>query len=958
MKTIYKAIFIFSVALFAQNVTAQKATISGTVTDSQSPLPGATIILSNNQKATTDFSGYFTIQDVRSGSLELQIAYIGYETKNIKVEVKDNQRVSLGIIRLETNSKELSEVVVSGMSQRNSEARALNMQKKSMSIVNVIAADGIGKLPDRNAAETVQRMPGVSIERDQGEGRFVSVRGLPPFWSSTTINGNRIPTAEEETTSRATAFDFFPSDLIAYVEATKALTPDMDGDAIGGSVNFTTQTAPTKRTIKASIFSGYNQKSDKGIYSGSLTIGDKSKNGKFGYIINGTYWDRNWATDNYEARRNGDQGVYRLELRDYTGIRKTTGLNAAMEFNPSSRDKIFLKATYGGLSDTETHYKHRIRFDKFNSTTNALTVEQQDIHNELMTQFLGLDLGGKHQLANGTLDWSLASYRNRFKYGNIPNAEDNSYFLIQFNQTGVGVKPEYLNTVPVASGGAGGPRAYWAADGGKLDPNNPKSIFDFYSDPNFKTDPTKMKFSTLELYKISIVERDNIIAAVNYEHNFNESLKMKFGAKLTDKDRIATFRDEYYNWTGSPTPFLSNYGSDLINQPGGTDYMRRETGTNIGNTFGPVLSGNGMNNLYNSAQGSLVLNPTDSQIPELGKGLGRNFNVGETTSSGYAMATYSISDKWTVLGGVRVTNTITQVTGKTVENNVVVDAENTKTYTSVLPMLHVKYTPIENLNLRFATTRTFARPNFGDISPAGSLNTIDGEYAGGNPNLNPTYSWNFDLLGEYFLDEVGVINAGVFYKSITDPIFDDTYQGTINGIPNIEISSPTNGGNAWIGGVEFGITKRFSFLPGFLKYFGTQINATFMNSEMTLGENTNNPNGRKVSTPYQAKELYNLQLFYETGKLNVRAAFNHKGAYAISFDANAKNTDMNDIYYGKYNSLDFSASYKVGTHFTIFSDVNNVLNEPLMYHFGETPNRPKQVEYYGAKFNLGLKYNL
>jgi len=113
-----------------------------------------------------------------------------------------------------------------------------------------------------------------------------------------------------------------------------------------------------------------------------------------------------------------------------------------------------------------------------------------------------------------------------------------------------------------------------------------------------------------------------------------------------------------------------------------------------------------------------------------------------------------------------------------------------------------------------------------------------------------------------------------------------------------------------------------------------------------------------VSTPYQAKELYNLQLFYETGKLNVRAAFNHKGAYAISFDANAKNTDMNDIYYGKYNSLDFSASYKVGEHFTIFSDVNNVLNEPLMYHFGETPNRPKQVEYYGAKFNLGLKYNL
>jgi TonB-dependent receptor len=947
-----------TVALFTSNVIAQKTTISGTITDAQSSLPGATIILSNNQKATTDFNGFFTIQDIRSGSFELEIAYIGYEVKRIKVELKDNQHLDLGIIALEVNSKELTEVVVKGMSLRNSEARALSMQKKSMSIVNVIAADGIGKLPDRNAAETVQRMPGVSIERDQGEGRFVSVRGLPPFWSSTTINGNRIPTAEEETTSRATAFDFFPSDLIAYVTATKALTPDMDGDAIGGSVNFITQTAPAKKTFKASVFSGYNQKSNKGIYSGSITIGNKSKNGKFGYIVNGTYWDRNWATDNYEARRQGDQGVYRLELRDYTGIRKTTGLNGAIEFNPSSKDKIYLKATYGGLSDTETHYKHRIRFDKFNSATNALTVEQQDIHNELMTQFIGLDLGGKHQLTNGTLDWNLASYRNSFKYGSIPNAEDNSYFLIQFNQTGVGVKPEYFNTVPLANGGAGGPRAYWAADGGMLDPKNPKSVFDFYSDPNFKTDPTKMKFSTLELYKISIVERDNIIAGVNYEHNFNDDLKLKFGAKLTDKDRIATFRDEYYSWTGSASPYLSNYSQDLIQQPGGTDYFRKETGTTIGNSFGPVLSPNGMNNLYKTSQGNLVLNTVDSQIPELGKGLGRNFNVGETTSSVYAMSTYSISDKWTVLGGLRVTNTITQVTGKTVENDVVVDANNTKTYTSVLPMLHVKYAPMENLNVRFATTRTFARPNFGDISPAGSLNTIDGEYAGGNPNLNPTYSWNFDLLGEYFLDEVGVINAGVFYKAITDPIFDDTYQGTINGISDIEISSPTNGGNAWIGGIEFGITKRFSFLPGFLKYLGTQINATLMNSEMTLGQNVNNPNGRKVSTPYQAKELYNLQLFYETGKLNVRAAFNHKGAYAVSFDANAKNTDINDIYYGKYNSLDLSASYKIGNHFTLFSDVNNILNAPLMYHYGETPNRPKQVEYYGMKFNLGLKYNL
>ncbi len=125
---------------------------------------------------------------------------------------------------------------------KNTEARALNLQKNAINITNVIASDGIGKLPDRNAAETVQRVQGVSIERDQGEGRFVSLRGLPPFWASTTINGNRLPTAEEETTSRATAFDFFPTELISYVHVNKSFTPDIEADGIGGGVNFITKT--------------------------------------------------------------------------------------------------------------------------------------------------------------------------------------------------------------------------------------------------------------------------------------------------------------------------------------------------------------------------------------------------------------------------------------------------------------------------------------------------------------------------------------------------------------------------------------------------------------------------------------------------------------------------------------------------------------------------------------------
>ena len=124
------------------------------------------------------------------------------------------------------------------------EQRALEIQQHSNRVMSVVSATDMATLPDRNAAEALQRVPGVSIERDQGEGRFVAVRGLPSQWNSTNLNGDPIPTAEEETTSRATAFDFFPTEMIQRIEVSKTLTADMEGDAIGGSVNFITRTAP------------------------------------------------------------------------------------------------------------------------------------------------------------------------------------------------------------------------------------------------------------------------------------------------------------------------------------------------------------------------------------------------------------------------------------------------------------------------------------------------------------------------------------------------------------------------------------------------------------------------------------------------------------------------------------------------------------------------------------------
>lgn len=940
MNTIIQKSFIPLFACCTIGVFAQKQIVTGIVSDENQSLPGAAVTIEGTKKVIiTDSEGRFTISDLKEGQYNLKVSYIGFESKNLNIEIVDAQNLNVGSIVLYQRQKNIDEVIISG-TLKNSEARALNMQKNAINISNVIASDGIGKLPDRNAAETVQRVQGVSIERDQGEGRFVSLRGLPPFWASTTINGNRLPTAEEETTSRATAFDFFPTELISYVHVNKSFTPDMEADGIGGGVNFITKTPPMKTEFRGTLGTGYNEKADKGVYNLGLLYGGRTKDKKFGYLVNFSHFIRNWSTDNFEARRSGDEGVFRMELRDYQGVRKTTGANAALEYVFSPKSTFYLKGMYGTLSDDETHYKHRVRFDKFSSTNSTARVELQNIHNLLITELTSVSLGGIHQLNKSKIDWDLSYYNNLFKYGNIPDKQNNSYYVIKYTQNGVGINPNYILDKGV------GPRAYWKADGGKLDYKDPDALFGFYSDPNFKMDASQMRFTDLEFYKVYVQERDKIVAGFNHEIDISDKLTLKYGFKYRDKERNARFSDIFYNWSNGTAPYLSEFGQYTTTQPNGTKYLS-EMNTHIGNTFGPVLSTGGMDQFWFQNQGNLTINKTDSEALEYNKALGRNFDVFEKHADAYGMGTYKINDKMTILGGVRLSNTHTKVKGYNVVNNTLTEVENTKDYLAVLPMLHFKYAINDKTNLRFAATRTFSRPNFGDLTPGGTYIEADNEFKGGNPNLNPTYSINLDLMGEYYFSNVGILSGGVFYKSITDPIFQDSFIGNYNGINGVQFSAPNNGKAAWLGGIELGINRRFDFLPGFLQYFGTQLNATFMTSEMEK------PSGRKVKLPYQAKELYNIQLFFEKGGFNARLAYNHKGNFAVEY----AEEDLYDSYYGKYSNLDFGTSYQINKHFTVFADVNNILNKPLIYHFGENQDRPEQVEYYGVRGNIGVKLN-
>lgn len=933
---IFLPLFLFIVtAAFAQS-----RSFSGQIWDGETPLPGVNITVKGVKGITvTDINGRFTINNVPVGHQTLMLTYVGYQT--LIQEVEDSLGlVDLGVIRMYSNDHKntLSNVVVSSSTRRATEARALNMQKGSNRIVNIIAADGIGKLPDRNAGEAVQRVAGVVLERDQGEGRFISVRGLPAEWSSATINGDRLPTAEEQTVSRSTAFDFFPSELIQFVEVSKALTPDLEGDAMGGSVNFVTRTSVEKKTFDISAAAGYNQKSGKPVFSGSLLIGGRNKNNRFGYFLQGTIWNRNWATDNFEPRFSGDfKRITRMELRDYVGVRRTLGFNGAADYRLAKNSKLYVRGMYGSLNDNETHYKLRLRYENQRA-------EAQSISNILRTGLYGLDLGGEFGLGHSSfLDFKVSHYSNDFKYGDIPNKEIPSYLIVQYDQRNIG----YTNLIE-------GKYVSYKIDGGDIDPQSPATHL---PDQNSVNNTALYNFSSVQMQRNHIKETDHVVGQLNFKKDIKSGFKFKAGVKFRDKERNQRADLPTWRWRTGTTEQPPAYATVATAEKPGINGYVREFGNQFAGIFPAFISKDGISDFFNANRNNLVLDSAGSTLLENGGATASNFDVYEKHSSGYLMGTWSLSSMVTLIGGLRAENTDLKVNGWLYEpvegqpgyRGKLTPQTQKNNYTVWLPMLHLKYSPRNNMNLRLAATKTFSRPDFGSLVAGGNYDLQDNRLDYGNPGLKPIKSYNLDVMGEYYFGNVGAITAGAFYKRIVDPIFKDSkIYDEYEGYQNVRVTQDLNGQQAHVAGFEIGVSRKFDFLPGFLSGFGLNTNYTFVRSEMRIP-------GRDGATriPGQANDIFNAALFYEKGGFQLRLALNFKGQNIIGHGE----TDDTDEYFGKSTSMDANISYRLGRSISFFAEANNLLNSRFEFYIGD-PGRPSQVEYYGVRGQAGIKASI
>lgn len=978
-----KILLVLTIYFLPILMHAQKYSISGVVKDKQEILPGIAVQIKDiGFNTVTDFNGQFQFVDVPAGTYEIVINTMGYNVFSVMIEVPLNKDIE----EIQLIPKILNEVeIVANI--KGTETKALNMMKAANVFANIVSAEDIGKLPDRNVAEAVQRLPGVVMETDQGEGRFVSFRGTPSDWSSALVNGNRMPVADESSKTRAMNFDIFPSSMVDYISVSKTLLPDMEADAIGGSANFITKNAPDVQTFDASIGAGYNAQAQKPVYNGLLAYGNRSKNKKIGYYLGGSWYSRNWATDNYQVYygSNLDHSLTRLELRDYEGQRNTLGVNTTLEYKINNNAKIYLKGVYGSMTDEEINRKTMYNY----STGWGQSIKLQNIYNIMNTRFMGIELGGDFKwIPRLKAEWALSSNSNRFTYGNVPfgkGDERNGYHVVEFEKMVHYTDFLYLD----ANGNATDERnAHTRMKVLNIDSpipgygDNYKNIQPTYRNVfAINSSDTMFIFSRAYSETNMTKETDPLIARVDFNYAGDPKLQLKFGAKIRYKTGERSVGLELWERNKNfLAPILyNNYNPQLINERGG---FLEELGTPYQNKLYTFLTKDGVNNFVKQLGDTLTHIPFGVQTPYFREAIGSSYAYKERVYAGYAMLIWTPNAKLTIIPGVRAEYTMAEVNADSVE---VIDpsvgtVELTRVsavnnYLSLLPMLSVKYAASNKDNFRLAITRSFRRPNFNEMKPgAATMDYSNFDIVYGNSLLKPTYSWNFDLAYEYYIGAIGMFSLAPFYKHVTDHIYTafESSDMDANGVAN-EFQVPggvvakkyQNASSSYAIGIELSFKRKLTFLPGYLRDIGVGINYSYTHSAMKIAARE-----KPQQLPRQSPNVCNVYLAYDNYRINARIGVNYRDPYLYELNLyavkdpgdNTKTIILHqdndfDMYVGKNLSLDCSFSYRFLQKFSGFLELNNLTNTPYHLYRGRQ-DRPVKTEYYSVRGLVGLRYSL
>ncbi|MDR9387426.1 MAG: TonB-dependent receptor [Balneolaceae bacterium] len=906
---------------------AQTGQLTGVVLDSESnlALPGATVQVEGTTFGTSaNQFGEFRLSGLPAGEHVLIVSYIGYQNTEIDFTIEAFQTTAIEVT-LESGILTGDEVVVLGVGLQG-QAAALNQQKANANITNVVASDQVGRFPDANIGDALKRIPGITTQVDQGEARFGLIRGTAPRLNSVTINGERIPSAEAE--DRTVQLDLVPADMIKSIEVNKAVTPDMDADAIGASVNLITRAAPNGLRVSGTLGSGYNFLRDEPIYLGSVVVGNRFADGKLGVIVSGSIHDHKLGSHNYEADwEDGAIDEFQVRLYDLQRVRRS--VSTTIDYNFNKNNSVTFKALYNHRDDWENRF--RTDYEKIDDLGNG----------EALVRIKRQTKGG---IGNDRVD-----------YRRLEDQRAMAYSLAGKHVTSSGIDIDWMGAYAKAS---------------EKRPNERYIRFEAGDDDRILIafDPTNTRFPIVEEtnFDPSAYLLDEITEERQYTEDIDKSFRLnlelpvgdfasfiKAGAAYKQKDKLRDNDFFEYKPLGSLEDQFATMASTGYEDKSPDNYEAGDY--KPGNFASEKLLGD--LDLQNS---SLF-----EKEPVYDEYFADNFEATETVVGAYAMTNYAFNDRFSVIAGVRLEATEIEYAG----NQLVLDEEgdfdqaasrqgisNSENYSNVMPGLHARFAVDANTIIRAAWTNTIARPNYYDLVPYRAVELEDeGELAEGNPTLEPTTSMNFDIMAERYFSNVGLVSGGVFYKTLQDFIYvfeNRDYLDPVTGTVFGKRFQPKNGDDASLFGAEIAIQRQLDFLPGALSNLGIYLNYTYVTSSADGIRNEDGEVRDDLDLPGTAENTLNASLSYEDSKFSARVSLNYTTDYIDEIGEDASF----DRYYDEQTFVDANAAYAITSKLRFFVEAKNLTNQPLRFYQG-SQDFTMQSEYYSYRVNTGLKFD-
>jgi iron complex outermembrane recepter protein len=837
-------------------------------------------------------------------------------------------------------SMQLEEIVVTG--SRAANRAAIAVKNDYQQIMDALSADDVGALPDVNIAEAFRRMPGVYTQFSEDEGRFVVVRGLSPELNLVTIDGMAIGSSDEN--SSQVNMEAIPAAAVKTLEVFKTLTPDLDGNAIGGTLNMVTRSAYDSADMNLSVSADLSQYSFDEVsgdndLSGALSIGYSDTFGEddqYGVVLSAGYDEKNRDGQNTFSKSRFDNGAdsppffHQNYTRGLSNSWKRSSYAAKLEFKPSDELYLFLNNYYYNLEDDEELRLVRLdqrgarTYDDPNEPVSAqgrLTRDASFSGTETTT--LGHHFHGEYYMNDMHLfsfDVAATSSQYRFPNQNLQFRADNRDEL-GYSFT-YGTPPNLALNDPSYLLNASGPQYLnHKFELKTLDEDMTEIKFDYA----FNADVHSLGWGAMAGAKFRRKDREFDREETQY-NNFDEDAA---GMDLT----MAAFSNGASDWV----PFYPNYPVADLNYDAFLDY-------------------------FNNNQAFFSENPNNARTSTE-----RDYTLTEDVTSFYARVQYA-AERFNIIGGVRFERTELDTDGFLFDRTLNVATANSysSSYNDVLPSISATYRITDTLMLRGAISESIGRPNPGDVKARETREVDDGnlevEYDIGTPDLKPRRATNFDVsLENYFDDGDSIVAVAIFYKDIKDLILDTTIEGgteLVDGVAyDVIVNQLKNADTSEVTGVEFSFIKNtfdYDFLPDVFNGLGLSANATWLDAEM----NVVGSDGKKLTIDHledQADFLFNASLFYNfEDRGEVRIAYNYTDSYSTGLRLDGGPEE--ERFLQAYEQVDLQGRYDITDNFSIRARIRN-LTDHIREQETFFENAPYYRQEFGRSYWLGVSYN-